>query len=48
MSVEENKALAHRFVEEFWNGGNMAVADELLSEHAIITLPGVGQATARV
>ena len=44
MSVEENKALVRRFVEEFWNTGNMGAADELIAGDAIITLPGVEQA----
>jgi hypothetical protein len=48
MSVEENKALARRFVEEFWNSGKLAVADEMISGDATITLPEVGRATARV
>jgi steroid delta-isomerase-like uncharacterized protein len=43
VSVEENKALVRRFVEEFWNTGNIAAADELIAEDASITLPGVGQ-----
>jgi steroid delta-isomerase-like uncharacterized protein len=43
MSVEENKALVHRFVEEFWNTGNLAAADELMAGDATITLPGMGQ-----
>lgn len=29
--VEENKELVRRFVEEFWNEGSMAAADELIS-----------------
>jgi steroid delta-isomerase-like uncharacterized protein len=43
MSVDENKALARRFVEDFWNTGNVAAADDLIAEDAAITLPGVGQ-----
>ncbi|HEY7022649.1 MAG TPA: ester cyclase [Ktedonobacterales bacterium] len=43
MSVEENKALVRRFVEEFWNTGNMAVVDDVIADDATITLPGVGQ-----
>lgn len=43
MSVEENKALVRHFVEEFWSAGNLAAADELIAEDAIITLPGIGQ-----
>jgi hypothetical protein len=29
MSAEENKALVHRFVEEFWNEGKTTIVDEL-------------------
>jgi steroid delta-isomerase-like uncharacterized protein len=29
MSVEENKAIIHRWIEEGWNRGNLDVADEL-------------------
>ncbi len=43
MSVEENKALVRRFVEEFWSSGNLAAADELIAKEATITLPGIGQ-----
>lgn len=42
MSFEENKALVRRFVEEFWNQGNTAAADELMSADATIVLPGRG------
>jgi steroid delta-isomerase-like uncharacterized protein len=45
MSGEENKALVRRFVEEFWNQGNMEAADELMTANATITLPGRGQVT---
>jgi predicted ester cyclase len=41
MSVQEQKAVVRRFVEEFWNQGHVAVADELLSVHATIVLPGM-------
>ena len=43
MSFEENKTLVHRFVEEFWNQGNTAAADELMTAGATIVLPGRGQ-----
>jgi steroid delta-isomerase-like uncharacterized protein len=43
MLAEENKALVRRFVEAFWNTGNMKAADQLIAEDATITLPGVGQ-----
>jgi predicted ester cyclase len=39
MSVEENKALVSRFVEEFWNEGNTTVADELMAVDAVIHMP---------
>jgi steroid delta-isomerase-like uncharacterized protein len=39
MSAEENKALVERFVEEFWNEGNMSAADELMAPNAKIHLP---------
>ena len=39
MSAEENKALVHRFVEEFWNEGNTSTADELMAVDAAIHMP---------
>ena len=39
MSAEENKALVRRFVEEFWNEGNMSAADELMAVDAAIHMP---------
>ena len=39
MSAEENKALVERFVEEFWNEGNAAAADELFAPDAQIHMP---------
>ena len=39
MSTEENKALVRRFVEEFWNEGNMGVADELMAPDVQIHIP---------
>jgi steroid delta-isomerase-like uncharacterized protein len=39
MSAEENKALVRRFVEEFWNEGNTATADELMAADAAIYMP---------
>ena len=39
MSAEENKALVRRFVEEFWNEGNAATADELMAIDAEIHMP---------
>jgi steroid delta-isomerase-like uncharacterized protein len=39
MSAEENKALVRRFVEEFWNEGNVSAADELMAIDAEIHMP---------
>ena len=39
MSTEENKALVRRFVEELWNEGNIATADELMAPDAEIHMP---------
>ena len=39
MSAEENKALVHRFVEEFWNQGRTTAADELMAPGAEIHMP---------
>lgn len=39
MTAEANKALVKRFVEEFWNEGNTAAADELMAVDAEIHMP---------
>jgi steroid delta-isomerase-like uncharacterized protein len=39
MLAEENKALVHRFVEEFWNDGKTTAADELMAPDAEIHMP---------
>ena len=39
MSAEENKVLVERFVEEFWNEGSTATADELMAVDAEIHMP---------
>ena len=39
MSAEENKSLVRRFVEEFWNEGNTAAADELMAPDDEIYMP---------
>src|SRR5215216_2772260 len=39
MSAEEDKALVRRFVQEFWNEGNTATADELMAVDAAIHMP---------
>lgn len=42
MTTAEQKALVRRFAEEFWSGGNFAVADELMAEGALIHEPVAG------
>ena len=42
MSAEEHKALVHRFVDEFWSGGNLAAADELMAPDAVVHEPIAG------
>ncbi len=40
MTVEQNKAIMQRMIEEIWNKGNLAVADELFSpEHTSPSAP---------
>ena len=39
MGTEENKALVRRFVEEFWNRGDLAAADELMASDVTIHAP---------
>jgi len=40
MSVEKNKAILHRYVEEIWNQGKLAVIDELVAPTMIVHFPG--------
>ena len=44
MTTETNKTLVVRFVDEFWNKGNLAAADELMAPNAVIHQPQVGGA----
>ena len=43
MSVEENKAVVRRYIEELWGQGNMALADELVSRDLVDHNPMPGQ-----
>ena len=40
MSTEENKSLARRFFEEFWDQKNLAAADELMAATHVDHTPG--------
>ena len=40
MSTEENKALVRRAIEEVWNQGNVALADELYAPNIRFQNPG--------
>jgi steroid delta-isomerase-like uncharacterized protein len=39
MSVEENKAVIHRMVEEVWNGGNIPLITELVAADYVYLNP---------
>ena len=43
MSVEENKAIVHRIMEEIFNKGNVAAADELIASNFVDHNPVCGQ-----
>ena len=43
MSVEENKAIVHRIMEEIFNKGNVAAADELIASNFVDHNPVSGQ-----
>ena len=32
MSVEENKAIAHRFLKDVWEKGNLSIVDEIIAD----------------
>jgi len=38
MSLDENKAVVERFVEEFWSSGKLSTADELMTAEATIAV----------
>ena len=40
--AEAHKALVQQFVEEFWNRGHLAAADELMTRDAVIHEPVAG------
>ncbi len=42
MSVEENKAIARRLIDEFINKGDLSIADELFAEDFVNHDPGRG------
>ena len=35
MPIEQNKAIAQRFIEEVWNQGRLGIADEMLAPDLI-------------
>jgi predicted SnoaL-like aldol condensation-catalyzing enzyme len=47
MSVERNKAIARRFIEEVWNEGRLEVADELLAPNLVNHQAADGPTTGR-
>lgn len=48
MAFGESSAVVRRFVEEFWNQGNTAAADELMTADATIVLPSQGQVNREI
>ena len=42
MSIEDNKSIARRFVEQVWGQGNLSVADEIMSPACVAHNPGPG------
>lgn len=42
MTAADNTAVVQRFVDEFWNGGNLLAADELMAADAVIHEPVAG------
>ncbi len=40
MSTEETRAIARRFLDEFWSQGNSAVADEIIAPDYAVYDPG--------
>src|SRR3712207_6515762 len=36
MSAEENKTIVRRFIEEFYNRGNLDIADELVAPNFVV------------
>jgi steroid delta-isomerase-like uncharacterized protein len=47
MSIEENKALVRRLIEEVWNQGHLAVFDELYAPDFLFHDPGLPQVRTR-
>ena len=43
MSVEENKAVVHRYIEEVWNAGNLDLIDEMFAPEYTNHSPSPGQ-----
>jgi predicted ester cyclase len=47
MGIEENKIIASRYFEEFWNKGNTAIVDELCAPDVHVYAPLVGDFNGR-
>jgi predicted ester cyclase len=48
MTSDENKAVARRYIEEFWSRGDLAVADELIAPDYVVHDPGTPGRTGGV
>jgi steroid delta-isomerase-like uncharacterized protein len=42
IQAEAHQAVVRRFVDEFWSGGNLDAADELMTDDVVIHEPEVG------
>jgi steroid delta-isomerase-like uncharacterized protein len=42
MTLDDNKLIVERFVDQFWSNGRLAAADELMAPDVVIHQPDVG------
>lgn len=47
MAAADNKAILHRYAEEIWNQGNLAVVDEVLAPNVVMQVPGAPEIRSR-
>jgi steroid delta-isomerase-like uncharacterized protein len=47
MSIEQNKAIARRLVDEVWENGSEAAIDELLADNFVFNYPSPGAGSDR-
>lgn len=47
MAAAANKAILHRYAEEIWNQGNLAVVDEVIAPNVVMHVPGAPEIRSR-